>query len=93
MLVGIDSEYQRGLGHDGLSMSERKISGMIIQFFGVHLVDVLMTFTERKDKVNLGMAIGNEFSLGFEMTGEYANGDLHLRNGCADLDGRKRSGP
>lgn len=46
-----------------------------------------------KDKVNLGMAIRNEFSLGFRTTAEYTNGDLHLWNICVDLDICKGTGP
>ena len=48
---------------------------------------------ERKDRVNLGLAVGNEFSLGFGMTAGYTDGDLQLSNGCADLDVCKGTGP
>lgn len=50
-------------------------------------------YRERKGRVNLGMVIGHEFILGFGMTAEYTNGDLQLKNGCADLDVCKGTGP
>lgn len=46
-----------------------------------------------KNRVNLGMAIGNEFSLGFGMTEEYTNGVPQFRNGYADLDVCNGTGP
>ena len=39
------------------------------------------------------MAVGEEFSLVFEMTAEYVNEDLQLRNEYADLDLCKGTGP
>lgn len=64
---------------------------MIIQFLTVHLVDVLMPFTEREKIESIWEC--NWIGMGFGMTVGYTDGYLQLRNGCADLDVCKETGP
>lgn len=73
------------------------MSKMILSFSLFNCIDKVMSFTERekieRERENLRMAIGNEFSLGFGMTAEYVNRGLQLRNECAYLDLHKGTGP